>query len=256
MIRQDLKKLNGATRGLFQGTEKNTSTEGMISSNSASVEIGKVVVTTNYDMSLEHYFYAKNIPFTDGFTDSGGFVKRFNPTIQVNPYAQEGRAIVKLHGSIFQFFNGNEVIKTKVDPYSEALPFKIPVGKEMMIYPTTQKDILINPYFSFFTTFKNIRWSKLLVIGYSFRDKYINDAILENMKYNDPSQLIVINPDADKVIENLYSSTSEMNWKIPKHRLYKFSGHFGTAEVCKYLARIEQVSDNQDTTFDPAALQS
>jgi hypothetical protein len=253
----DSTKFNEVKRcyeGLFQGIEKNTSSERLIGANSESVNIGKVICATNYDMSLEMYFYAKNLQFNDGFVDDGGFVKYFNPNKQMNPYAQDKKAIIKLHGSIFQFFNGDQAIKTKVDPTSEALPFKLPVGKEMMIYPTTQKDILSNPYFSFFTTFKNIRWSKLLVIGYSFRDRYVNDAILENLKYTDPSQLIVIDPDVDKVLENLYANTSVSNWKIPKHRLYTFSGKFGTLEVCKYLSRIEHVSDNQDTTFDPSVI--
>jgi hypothetical protein len=135
------------------------------------------------------------------------------------------------------------------------MPFEIVVGRQMMIYPTRGKDILAQPYFSFFSAFKNIRWSKLLVIGYSFRDEAINTAILENMKDTIASQLIVINPNADEAIDNLYSNLSErLQEKIPKHRLFKFRGKFGSPEVYEYLSRIERVSDNQDSTFDPDVL--
>ena len=56
----------------------------------------------------------------------------------------------------------------------------------------------------------------------------------------------------DDVIENLYNNAPEgFSWKIPKNRLFKFSGEFGTTEVFEYLRRIERVSDNQDADFDP-----
>ena len=90
----------------------------------------------------------------------------------------------------------------------------------MMIYPTKEKDILIQPYFTFFSAFKRIRWSKLLVIGYSFRDEPVNTAILENMREIENSQLIVINPKTDDVIENLYNNAPEgFSWKIPQESL-------------------------------------
>lgn len=148
---------------------------------------------------------------------------------------------------------GDKIVKTMIDPHSSNLPFTINVEREMMIYPTKEKDILVQPYFTFFSAFKRIRWSKLLVIGYSFRDEPINTAILENMQDIDNSQLIVINPKADDVIENLYNNAPVgFSWKIPKNRLFKFSGKFGSSEVFEYLRKIERVSDNQDPDFDPS----
>jgi len=237
---------------LFEVTNKNISEEGLIGYAMGAMKINRVFVTTNYDMSLELYFLSKGFEILDGFKDTGGLVKSYNPSSLENPLSKE-RTVLKLHGSIFQFAKGDEIVKTKLDPHSPTLPFKINVEREMMIYPTKGKDILVQPYFTFFSTFKRIRWSKLLVIGYSFRDEPVNTAILENMRDQNNSQLIVINPKADDVIENLYDNVSEsFSWKIPKNRLFKFSGKFGTSEVFEYLRRIESVSDNQDPDFDPA----
>jgi hypothetical protein len=203
-------------------------------------------------MALELYFFSKGIPIVDGYKESAGPVKHFDPSLLWNLYETGNRAIIKLHGSIWQFLRGNEMIKTILDPNSTALPFKIKVEREMMIYPTREKELLSYQFFPFFSIFKRIMWSKLLVIGYSFRDEPINTAIIENMKLNKKSQIIIISPKPDEVLENLYNNIPEgFSWKIPKNRLFKFSGEFGTSEVFEYLHRIERVSDNQDPDFDP-----
>ena len=246
-------KIEECYNNLFEVTKSNTSEEGLIGRRTQSQNIGRILVTTNYDMSLETYFMKKEQSINDGFRGhSSGVYKTYDPTGLQDPYASQDHTIMKLHGSIYQFFREGSIIKTILDPYSDAFPFKIDVQNEMMIYPTREKDILVYPYFSFFEAFKSIRWTKLLVIGYSFRDEPINTAILENMKYNDKSQLIIVNPDANKVVENLYQFVPEsLKWQIPKHRLFTFSRMFGTSEVYDYLKRIERVSNDQDSTLDP-----
>ncbi len=240
---------------LFHATRNVRSSES-IYGNRWDINISKVLVTTNYDTSLEDYFNKLEKPITDGFESAGAFVKNFNPLILFNPYESSNKSIIQLHGSIRQFSREEGIIKTTIDPTSEALPYKINVEREMMIYPTKEKDILIQPFFSFFRTFKSITWSKLLVIGYSFRDEPINTAILENMIRNDKSRLIVINPNADDVVENLYSNSSrKLNWKIPKHRLFKKSGKFGTEEVIKYISYLSKVNEYLPSSFDPSILE-
>ncbi len=247
-----VRKVYGA---LFDATHENCSFEGGLGNTPSTVNIGKVLVTTNYDMLLEHYFDSISVRYSDGFHDISNFVKAFDRKHQFNPYKEsEERAILKIHGSIFQFYNGNQAVKTKVDPYKKILPYTLPTGKEMMIYPTSQKEILSSPYFYFFSTFKNIQWSKLLVIGYSFRDRYINDSILENMesKVSEHAgcQLIVINPKVEEAIDNLYTYSS-VDWKIPANNIIKYNGSFGLGEkeTFDFLKKIERLSDNQDHPF-------
>jgi hypothetical protein len=229
---KSFKKVEEYMEKLLLATKKNHSVEsimGIVGPRDA--EIGKIFVTTNYDMALELYFFSKEIPIIDGYAESPGLVKHFDPSILWDIHkGGKHRGIIKLHGSIWQFLRGNEMIKTKLDPKSGSLPFEIQVEREMMIYPTREKDIL----------------------NYSFRDEPINTAIIENMKINKRSQIIIISPKPNEVLENLYQNIPEnINWKIPKNRLFKFSGEFGTPEVFEYLQRIESVSDHQDSDFDP-----
>lgn len=255
---QTFKKVEICMNQLIDVTKENASEEWVSSivGYHQSPNIGKVFVTTNYDMALELYFLSKEIPVIDGYEDTGAIVKRFDSLLLTNPYiSTESRCIIKLHGSIWQFLRKNELIKTKLDPKSKLLPFKIHVDREMMIYPTKEKDILNYQFFPFFKIFKTIVWTKLLIIGYSFRDEPINVAIIENMILNKKAQIIIVDPRPDEVIENLYNNIPEnITWRIPDHRILKFSGKFGSPEVFEYLKRIERVSANQDITFDPSKL--
>lgn len=245
--RDQLEKVSNCMDRLLEVTEKNSCVERVVGGTGRqAVNIGRVFATTNYDMALELYFLGKEIPVVDGYEDTGAITKYFDPNILSNPYASGGRVVIKLHGSIWQFLRGSQRIKTKLDPYSDAIPFEIEVEKEMMIYPTREKDILNYQFFPFFGIFKRIRWTKLLVIGYSFRDEPINTAIIENMELNEKSQLIVINPKPDEVLENLYNNIPEdTKWRIPEHRVYKCVGKFGSPEVFEYLKTIERVSCEQ-----------
>jgi len=233
---------------LLDVTKENTCIEGIAGRvGPKPVNIGKVFATTNYDMALELYFLSKEEPIIDGYKDTGALTKYFHPVILLDPYDPLGRAIIKLHGSIWQFLRGGQMIKTKLDPHSRAIPFDIQVEREMMIYPTREKDILNYQFFAFFEIFKSIRWTKLLVIGYSFRDEPINTTIIENMQLNNKSQIIIINPDPDQVLKNLYNNIREnIAWRIPDYRIYKFAGEFGSPEVYEYLKSIERVSYDQE----------
>jgi len=233
---------------LLDITRENTCTERIVGKGGPrQVNIGKVFATTNYDMALELYFLAREVPIIDGYKDTGAITKYFDPEIITDPYVYDGKAIIKLHGSIWQFLRGSQMIKTKLDPYSDAIPFDIKVEREMMIYPTREKEILNYQFFPFFSIFKKISWTKLLAIGYSFRDEPVNMSVIENMQLQEKSQIIIVNPNPDKVLQNLYDNIPEnLTWRIPESRIYKFAGEFGSPEVFDYLKSIERVSYDQD----------
>lgn len=238
-------EVNRCMSRLMEVTSRNYCDEYMLGKSNRNVRINKIYVTTNYDMSLEQYFESRKISINDGYREEGFPVKNFDPLLLLDPYINGTRAVIKLHGSIWQFLQNNNMIKTKVDPNSSPLPYTIEVDQEMMIYPTRQKDILNHQYFPFFQCFKNISWTKLLVIGYSFRDDVINNAILENMRLKE-SQLIIVNPNCDKVLDNLYGSLPEhVEWRIPEYRLFKYDGYFGNDDVFDFLKGIERVSWDQ-----------
>ena len=195
-----------------------------------SHDINRVFITTNYDMSLESYLNEKNIQIIDGYRiGNSPYVKYFDPSTFINTsIPNTANMVLKLHGSIWQFIRNNELIKTTIDPISNNIPYEINVEKEMMIYPTKEKDILNHQYFPFYTFFKNWEWTKLLAIGFSFRDDPINSAIIENLVLNKDANLIVLNPHPDDVINNLtkYSSSELVN-NLPTKRIHKIQGYFG-----------------------------
>jgi len=173
-----------------------------------NIRLDQRIVTTNYDMALELYFRIKRESIVDGFRDTADpYVKEFYPSnFRQNP---DRRWLIKLHGSIWQFWFRDQIIKTIDDPDKSTLP--IEREREMMIYPSKEKPILRNPYFMFYNVFKSELWNRLVVIGYSFRDDPVNTAILDNMMTNPRSRIIIVDPQADNLVENMPEDLQKLN---------------------------------------------
>lgn len=189
--------------------------------------ITDTVVTTNYDMSLELYHRRINRPLTDGFrTTADNFVKEYDP----KEYGRQhlGMWLIKLHGAIWQFKQGDKIIKTIDDPNVSSVSIKI--DEQMMIYPVGEKPILRNPYYTFYKIFTEQTWNKMIAIGYSFRDEPINIAILENLERNQTATLIVVNPKPQEVSKNLGKLSPEIY-----DRIIPVRGEFGENAVFNKL---------------------
>jgi len=188
-----------------------------------SLDLDYTIVTTNYDMTIELYHRKKKQPLADGFSQTEDpLIKKMD--LATYTLARQ-RWLVKLHGSIWQYKYENSIFKTNEDPKNITIPVKI--QEKMMIYPTGEKPILKYPYYNFYNIFKMQRWNKLIAIGYSFRDEPVNIAILENLEKTPNSNLIVINPDPEQVIQNLVGST------LPEidDRIIPVEGRFGDEDV-------------------------
>lgn len=187
---------------------------GFNSSSHTGVDVGRTIVTTNYDMSMELYHRLLQITLIDGFKPTNDpFVKEFDPTYYSGHERNlEHRWLIKLHGSIWQFKQENRIIKTIEDPKKSSLNIRI--DEQMMIYPVGEKPILRNPYYAFYEIFKEQTWNRIIVIGYSFRDDPVNIAILEGLEKSKNATLIVVNPNAEKVLENLGPWAKTFNERI------------------------------------------
>lgn len=178
-----------------------------------NVHVGDTIVTTNYDMAVELYHRWTNMPLADGFKPTR---KEYIKELDFMEYGKQkgSRWLIKLHGSIWQFKQGDRIIQTIASP--ETLPLNISVGEQMMIYPVGEKPILREPYYSFYSIFKEQPWNVLIAIGYSFRDGPVNTAILERLETRPPprTKLIVVNPDPEEVIRNLGALPSKIDQKI------------------------------------------
>ena len=191
---------------------------------------GQTIITTNYDMAMELYHRLLLSSLIDGFRPTNDpFVKEFDPT----HYSGHGnnfqhRWLIKLHGSIWQFRQENRIIKTIEDPKKSSLSIKI--DEQMMIYPVGEKPILKNPYYALYEIFKEQRWKKMIVIGYSFRDDPVNIAILEGLQKTKDATLILVNPHAERVIKNLGSWAQTFN-----NRIIRIPAKLGDESMLKKL---------------------
>jgi len=195
--------------------------------NEPSVNVAYTIVTTNYDMIIESYHMMKELQYADGFKQT--LERPLIREMDLTTYSPARRRwLVKLHGSIWQYKYGNNIFKTNEDPKNIS-SFPIKIEEEMMIYPTGEKPMLKYPYYNFYNVFKKQQWNKLIAIGYSFRDEPVNLAILENLKKVEYSNLIVVNPNPEKTIQNMGIAA------LPNDRIIPIKGKFGDEKVFQQL---------------------
>jgi hypothetical protein len=95
----------------------------------------------------------------------------------------------------------------------------------MMIYPIFDKKISDEFFFTFYYLFKRIliRHEIYLIIGYSFRDPSINDALYSGLKSNVNTRMIV-SATNQKVIDRIESAFSEVRDQLEVIRI-RFGNH-------------------------------
>lgn len=186
------------------------------------------VFTTNNDLLSETALGYLNINYNNGF--SSGLSRTFNParfsytfSRKVDPSVEKYEPLenmvylYKLHGSISwiesydnSFFNIREV---------DVVPNVEPTGKNVLIYPTPlkQNKSLGSPYADLIREFQNkllLQHGVLIVIGFSFSDEHINNAIYAALASN--SSLSVI------IFGNYHPS--ENLTRLTDRRIYQISG--------------------------------
>lgn len=163
------------------------------------------VFTTNNDLLSETALGFLNINYNNGF--SSGLSRTFNParfsytfSRKVDPSVEKYEPLenmvylYKLHGSISwvesddnSFFNIKEV---------DVAPNEPPTSSNVLIYPTPlkQNKSLGSPYADLIREFQNkllLQHGVLIVIGYSFSDEHINNAIYAALASNSTLSVII-----------------------------------------------------------------
>ncbi len=201
------------------------------------VDVGKTVATTNYDHVLEIYHRAKNQKCADGFRQTADPAKSLLD-FSISSERAHDTWLLKLHGSLYQYKYEDSIFKTLEAP--EKLSTKTIIQENMMIYPTQEKSMLKYPYHNFYSMFKAQAWTKLIAIGYSFRDYPINTAIIENLDKNRNSNLIILNTDPESAISNLGNLVQKF-----RNRIIPTKGKFGDEAVFMKLEIALKVDDRE-----------
>lgn len=163
--------------------------------------------TLNHDLLMEEYLDTKGIAYADGFYPNNDMLNYFD----FNKFWQSPEQIrlVKLHGSIDRYYHNQSMIKVS-DPryindpgsngFSDNFVPSVLSGKivKMLDY---SKPIHADLY-GYFRVKLATEISKLIVVGYGFGDKGINNALSSWFGLNPTNRMIVVTLDEDALISN------------------------------------------------------
>jgi len=151
---------------------------------------GYRLYTTNYDFSFEHVAIENGIQINDNFS-SKGQRSVWNPSIDFS--LGSGLTIVKLHGSVTWYIDGDGVIE-KIYSNTDINPIGKTIDR-IVIAPTRFKDIYAQHFFALYSHFLSdlAAARTLIVTGHSLRDDYLRAAIIERGRKKSFS-LVIIDP--------------------------------------------------------------
>jgi hypothetical protein len=153
------------------------------------------IVTTNYDLVVDNYYAHIDKDLDRGF-DKGDSSdeKMLNLRRIQTQITDDDIQYLQLHGSIDWWLRkrDNKIVKRE-NPKSlrgEQYP------EQIMVYPIYEKHISQDPFFSLYSYFRRLLYSRdiYIVIGYSFRDPSINNAFGDVLRDKTESRMIIVNP--------------------------------------------------------------
>jgi hypothetical protein len=197
------------------------------------------VVTTNYDLVLERYDKERISPakhlLRRGFT-RGGY-DWDEPYLDINEVstavlesALSKLEYLKLHGSIDWWVrdrdNETVVRDSPISLMGESY------HKRQMVYPVYEKHVSEDPYSSLFSYFRSLlnHCHVYVVVGYSFRDRSINNAFRDYLRDKPESRMIIVNRNPDNIRHRI------RNFSIMKLDL--ITAPFGSIDLINQLEQV------------------
>jgi hypothetical protein len=218
---QEKQDLNAAIRSAFKEMDDNVRTRKTPSPYSCCNFISRIVqnrrpsyiFTLNQDLFFERYHNRDKITAIPGVTehmsgvreadqDSSRFRLRLPTAAQLESRKRELActeiAYVKLHGSQgWSSHDGSDIMV-------------MGTGKASII----EKEPLLDWYFSLFEDVINRPDTRLLIVGYGFRDKHINERIVNAMANG--LKLHVISPQTPQEFKNQFIMHEGFNFQVPQ----------------------------------------
>lgn len=176
------------------------------------------IFTTNYDTSIEKYFFDK-IDDYDVYTGGVSYLRNPDRIIEIEDISktiycksETHMNLIKLHGSVNWIKNINgDLIQKDIHSSYDTIKAQNESGfikDEILIYPISQKQIYISPFIQFFSFLeKELKNNKFwIIIGYSFRDIIIRNMFEQSIESIE--KIILIHPDS-KNIKNLFNQQTQ-----------------------------------------------
>ena len=170
------------------------------------------VFTTNYDSLIEEALAgSKEFALTDGFHTSqynavwdGSF-----DTTGVK-FGLKGRyvCLYKLHGSLSWRTDKDSGNIVRVGTEEKATGYSKKLGENILLYPASKSPPIADPYGILYSHFSNKLNSTniCVVIGFSFRDPFINTVFIDYLRRSQGNVIIIVSPSADECAKSLLGS--------------------------------------------------
>jgi len=179
--------------------------------------------TTNYDSVIEHYCTdgEEMVQFTCGFVrDSRSGREFWNPE-QLGRWKPErnkglGIKIYKLHGSLdWRETDGDRTERVPTEERVSRVTRRY--KRNILIYPAQKNYVTEEPFRRLIRYFEVVlnQYNLCLVIGFSFRDPFINGAFIDYLTAERKRRLVVVSPNAStNVKDNLLGGNKKLEKRV------------------------------------------
>ena len=173
------------------------------------------VFTTNYDSVFEEGLAnSTRYAIRDGFLRSNsGPAVWTSGMFQVETGVETEKTQVlfyKLHGSLRWRTDKESGRMVRVDTEEKAAEDSRRFGENILLYPASKIAPTAEPFGTLFSLFASNLFTspKCIVVGYSFRDPYLNTIFVDFLRRRAENAIYIISPNADQNMRNLLSDTT------------------------------------------------
>lgn len=186
--------------------------------------------TTNYDNIFERFWEVFERPL-DHFEKEPNSNNNFF-SLKALPV----HSFCKLHGSLdwTQEKETGRVIREQNSGYSI-----YDTEGEVMLFPIQQKDLYLHPWFTLFFDLRVglQQQSVWYAIGYAFNDDFIRNVFQERLSHNPEKRLVIINPNAEKIIYKFSELVRNQIDVLP----IKFGGEYFDLQLADYVGSVKTI---------------
>ena len=169
------------------------------------------IFTLNYDGTIEKMCEENDLPYTDGFKEDWNPDNYTDETLKIRLY--------KLHGSLYWYKTEKgryiklPIKNVRVENLTYFMDEKI---SETLIWPMITKDYSSGPFPWLMEEFrKRLRQYDLcIVLGYSFRDDYIKQIVLDELQNNGALWLLIVDHNAEEIKDRLCKGDFKLQSRV------------------------------------------